>query len=247
MGDYIIEKKGHIVCFTINREKKRNAVNDEVMNGLQRALEEAKHPTIKALLIKGAGVEAFCSGGDLSVFHKLFTAEEAFGMLSKMGKILYTLSTFEKPTFCYINGLAVGGGAEIATACDIRVIQKSGRVGFIQGALGITTGWGGGTLLMKKLQRDMALQMLLSSSRYDADSLKNMGFVREIVDSERAAIEYFTALTHHSLDVMMAYKKMMLEDANNLFESMKKEIEHCSVLWATKEHHQAVASFLQKK
>ncbi|WP_335870504.1 enoyl-CoA hydratase/isomerase family protein [Bacillus sp. 2205SS5-2] len=204
MGEYVIETDKGILQFTINREKKRNAINYEVMRGLEQVLDKAKNPSIKALVIKGSGTKAFCSGGDLSAFHQLYSKEDAFGMLSKMGKILYSLATLSKPTFCYINGLAVGGGAEIATACDVVAIHENGKVGFVQGTLGITTGWGGGTLLFQKLQQEKAMEMLLSSTLYEPSDLKKMGFVQQIVESENEALEYFSVFLHHSAQVLEA-------------------------------------------
>ncbi len=70
-------------------------------------------------------------------------------MLSKMGKILYDIATLPVPTIALINGAAVGGGCEIATACDFRLVAKDAKCGFIQGTLGITSGWGGGTYLFE--------------------------------------------------------------------------------------------------
>ena len=96
---YTIEKRdmGYLL-FTITRSEKRNAINYEVMDGLTEAISLANDPAIKALVITGEGDHAFCSGGDLSVFHQLHTKEEAYAMLSKMSKILYSLLTLTKPT-----------------------------------------------------------------------------------------------------------------------------------------------------
>ncbi len=143
---YTIDNHDGIMTFTINREEKRNAVNDEVMNGLQEVITYIRgHEDVRFLVVTGAGDKSFCSGGgDLSEFHSLETEDEAFGMLSKMGgKILYDLATLPVPTIALINGTAVGGGGcEIATACDFRLVASHAKCGFIQGTLAITSGWG---------------------------------------------------------------------------------------------------------
>ena len=137
--DYLIHNEDGIMTFTINREEKRNAINYAVMDGLKEVITYIKnHDDVRFLVVTGAGEKSFCSGGDLSEFHSLETEEEAFGMLNKMGQILYDLATLPVPTIALINGTAVGGGCEIATACDFRLIASHAKAGFIQGSLAIT-------------------------------------------------------------------------------------------------------------
>ncbi|PJO45329.1 enoyl-CoA hydratase/isomerase family protein, partial [Lysinibacillus xylanilyticus] len=96
---YIIDNKEGIMTFTINREEKRNAVNDEVMDGLQEVITYIRNnDDVRFLVVTGVGDKSFCSGGDLSEFHSLETEDEAFGMLGKMGEILYDLATLPVPT-----------------------------------------------------------------------------------------------------------------------------------------------------
>src|SRR6476620_5251832 len=99
MNSYSIEKKdsGYLL-FNITRDEKRNAIDYNVMQGLLEAIKMANETEIKAFVITGSGERAFCSGGDLAVFHALNTQEEAYAMLSKMSAILYSLLTFPKPT-----------------------------------------------------------------------------------------------------------------------------------------------------
>lgn len=112
MKPYLLEEREQgCLLFTINRPEKRNAINFDVMDGLSEAINRTKKPGVKALIITGAGEDAFSSGGDLSIFHQLKTEEEAYGMLSKMSNILYRLLTLPKPTIALINGTAVGGAA----------------------------------------------------------------------------------------------------------------------------------------
>lgn len=163
-----------VVWFTIHRPEKRNAIDFEVMDKLEETIAMAeKNDNVKMLVITGTGDEAFCSGGDLSNFQHL-QAEAAKQMLEKMGKILYSLLTLPKPTVALINGTAIGGGCELATACDFRYAKGGSKIGFVQGKLGITTGWGGATMLLEKLPYTQALDILLRAERISAEKCVSM-------------------------------------------------------------------------
>ncbi|MDQ0215227.1 enoyl-CoA hydratase/carnithine racemase [Oikeobacillus pervagus] len=250
--DYRIDVEGHgLLYFTITRESKRNAVNFQVMEGLKKAIERAKEDDIKALVVTGEGERAFCSGGDLSEFHALKTESEAYEMLSKMGKILYELATLPKPTIALINGTAVGGGCEIATACDFRIARRNTKLGFIQGSLAITTGWGGGTLLLERVQPSIGLKILSEAAVYKSDSLHSVGFIDQLVDHvNKEAVEVFLEKmsTIHS-SVLSAYKQTIIRKwlETNLYTRMEQEMRTCAILWEREPHHEAVAQFLNKK
>ena len=189
MEPYLISKdqKG-ILLFTINRPEKRNAIDFEVMAGLERAIEMAGDNDVKVFAITGAGDQAFCSGGDLTAFHMLKTEEQAYGMLSRMAGILYKLLVLPKPTIAILNGSSVGGGCEIASSCDFRIGKEGIKAGFIQGNLAITTGWGGGTLLMEKLPQSNALKMLLDARIHTGDELLELGFLQDIYNGDPVEI-----------------------------------------------------------
>ncbi|MDF9762514.1 enoyl-CoA hydratase/carnithine racemase [Peribacillus simplex] len=240
-----------IMKVLINRPEKRNAVNYQLMDELKSILSEAAHDDeVKLLVLTGAGSEAFCSGGDLSEFQDLHTEEEAFTMLSKMGEILYTLAVFPKPTFALINGSAVGGGCEIAIACDFRLAKSGAKLGFVQGTLGITTGWGGASLLLEKIPEQKALKLLLDAKIHKAEEAKEFGFVDEIVGEGLDGWEKFAEdFLRHETGVLMAYKRLLVHkwEYSGLRGRMDAEIRECSKLWASDEHHDAVDRFLNKK
>ncbi|MEK4228632.1 enoyl-CoA hydratase/isomerase family protein [Solibacillus sp. FSL H8-0538] len=249
---YLIQKNDGILTFTINREEKRNAVNDDVMNGLNEVITYIKqHNDVRFLVVTGAGEKSFCSGGDLSVFHALETEDQAFGMLSKMGKILYDLATLPVPTIALINGTAVGGGCEIATACDFRLVASDAKCGFIQGTLGITSGWGGGTYLFERgLRHDRALKMLVDAKPYEAQLLYDIGWAMRVFDgSKEEALEAFIyemRKVHPS--VHQAYKEIELRKwrERNMYQRVMEEVRTCAKLWESEAHHEAVNSFLTK-
>ncbi|WP_053403387.1 enoyl-CoA hydratase/isomerase family protein [Priestia koreensis] len=249
---FTVKEDGRAV-FVINRAHKKNAINYEVMKGLKDAITACKeNDDVKVLLITGAGQDAFCSGGDVQLFHALKTEEEAYSMLYPMGGILYELMTLPKPTIAVINGIALGGGCELASACDIRIAVDSAKIGFIQGRLGITTGWGGTTILQEKLSPQSALHMLYSASTFSAEEGKEYGFIQRVVSAsalEESMKQLLEPLLQKSASVLRQYKTLYTKrwEANGLFARMQEEIQGCAVLWAGEEHHQAVESFLQRK
>lgn len=252
MKAYTIEKKDRgYLLFTITRNEKRNAIDYDVMQGLVEVIGQAKEPDIKALVITGEGSRAFCSGGDLAVFHALNTHEEAYKMLSKMSAILYSLLTLPKPTLGLVNGHAVGGGCEILAACDFRIAREGTKAGFVQGKQAITTGWGGGTILAEKLSTPKAMKILMDAELRPAEELKAEGFIDGIYNEEPlSACEHFLEkMLSIESSVLESYKNILIRkwEETKLHERMDAEVQNCSYLWESDAHHIYVNNFLNKK
>ncbi|WP_100373307.1 enoyl-CoA hydratase/isomerase family protein [Bacillus sp. FJAT-45037] len=246
----LIQEK-ELTWIVINREKVRNAIDDDVMDQLLEALGKAKQDESKAVIITGAGEVAFCSGGDLSVFRNLKTESEAWSMLSKMRNVLEELFYFPKLTIAALNGVAVGGGCEIATACDLRLAAPHVKVGFIQGTLGITTGWGGASMLYERLAQPIAMDMLMSSTVYRADEARALGFLQGIVLKEpfrQGVKEWLTPYVKLENAVLEAYKLRYIDKVprEQLSQRMKDEVAECAKLWESDEHHRAVERFISR-
>jgi enoyl-CoA hydratase len=252
MNSYLIEVDKECLRFTINRQERRNAIDFEIMEGLEQFLDKGENKEYKVLVITGAGNTAFCSGGDLSVFHQLKTEEDAYQMLSKMAMILYRLVTFPKPTIAIVNGTAVGGGCELAAACDFRLARKEVKAGFIQGNLAITTGWGGGSMLIEKIGLTNALKLLMTAEMYEAERLYEYGFFDELFDEENgmdACHRFVAKMVMLETDVLSAYKKILIRKwkETNLKQRIIEEVRSCAKLWEAETHHKQVDSFLNKK
>lgn len=249
---YLIEKnaKGYLL-FTITRAEKRNAINYEVMNGLNEAIKRASEPDIKALVITGIGNHAFCSGGDLSVFHLLHTKEEAYPMLSKMANTLYSLLTLPIPTIALMNGTAIGGGCELAISCDFRIARSGIKAGFVQGKQAITTGWGGGSILGEKISQRAAMKLLMEAEIQTAEELKEAGFIDQLFESNgKVACEQFLEnILTKELSVLRSYKMLWVRkwQEAKLRERIEEEVRNCAVLWESDAHHKHVKNFISKK
>ncbi|PLR80988.1 enoyl-CoA hydratase [Bacillus canaveralius] len=250
MEPYLLKAQNGYLMFTINRPEKRNAINYEIIDGLHEAIEMMKKPELKGLVITGAGDNAFCSGGDLAVFHLLKTEQEAYGMLSKMSEILLRLLLLPKPTFAAMNGTAVGGGCELAAACDFRIAKKGVKAGFVQGKLAITTGWGGGTILAEKIPAANAIKMLMEARVYQTEELTNLGFIDYIIEeNDLTFIHHIEKIFPLEGSVLAAYKAMLIRKwlAANIALRIEKEVRECAKLWGMEEHHNQVDKFMNNK
>lgn len=251
MDPYIISKENGVLLFTINRPDRRNAINYDVMSGLEKAIDMAADYDIKVFAITGAGDQAFCSGGDLSAFHRLKTETEAYGMLSRMAGILYNLLVLPKPTIAILNGSAVGGGCEIASACDFRIGREGMKAGFVQGNLAITTGWGGGTILLEKLSQNIAMRMLLDAKIYTVEELREFGFIHHIYKGHPidACLSFMKGSLNKETAVLESYKSLLNKkwELLSMRERMEEEAGRCAVLWEDDAHHKKVDEFMNKK
>ncbi len=249
---YSLTKAEGILTFSIDRPEVRNAVNYDVMDGLERfigRLEEERD--VKWGVLTSEGGKAFCSGGDLGEFHSFRTAEEARPMLIRMTRLLYRLASAQVPVIALMDGAAVGGGCELAAACDFRLMPSGAKAGFIQGTLAITTGWGGASLLYEKDgHHSGSLQLLMGAGVHTAETLERLGWVTEVYtgSKETALDRFLSRYAAISPDVLRAYKAVAVRkfESSDLEERMLAESEQCAFLWESEEHHDAVRRFREK-
>lgn len=249
---YQIEVSTEIAKFIIDRPERRNAINTEVADGLERFLNQVEQNEDIAYVVITGRESAFCSGGDLVEYQALRTAEEAFPMLSRMAGLLYRLTTLPVPVIGLVNGTAVGGGCEVAMACDYRLVASEAKAGFIQGTLAITTGWGGATLLMEKgRSHDCSLRLLSEAKLHHAEALVELGWATEVYDgsAEEGLQRFLHQMSTIHPSVHRAYKEVAIRKwkANALYQRMIAEVKACAILWEQDPHHEAVARFLEKK
>ncbi|MER2089242.1 MAG: enoyl-CoA hydratase/isomerase family protein [Sporosarcina sp.] len=250
---YSIAIENGIATFTIDRPEMRNAINYAVMEGLEQFLDQIEgNPDVAYAVITGAGDRAFCSGGDLTEFHSLRTTDEAYPMLSKMAGLLHRVATLPMPVIALVNGAAVGGGCEIATACDYRIVSSKAKIGFIQGTLAITTGWGGATLLFEKDgKHDRVFRLLSEAEVHTAQQMLEAEWATEVYEgtAEEGLKQFLSKMSVHHPSVHRAYKAIAIRKwtADFIRDRMIEESRQCSILWGEEAHHDAVNNFLTKK
>lgn len=170
-----LELDQELAVITIDRPLARNAIAPETMDQLEKALDAAAGA--KALVIRGAGDRAFVSGGDLKELSKLRTEEQASDMARRMRTVCDQIANFPAPVVAALNGHALGGGAEVAVAADIRVAADDIKIGFNQVALAIMPAWGGAERLAALVGPGKALMLAGSGAVLDAAEAERLGLV----------------------------------------------------------------------
>ncbi|CAM3464328.1 enoyl-CoA hydratase/isomerase family protein [Mycobacterium frederiksbergense] len=174
-----LELDGELAVITIDRPHARNAISLETMDELNKALDGAAGAS--ALAITGAGDRAFVSGGDLKELALLRTELEASSMAWRMRAICDRIAGFPGPVIAALNGHALGGGAEVAVAADIRIAADDIKIGFNQISLAIMPAWGGAERLGHLVGRSQALLLAGTGRVLDAPAAERVGLIDQVV------------------------------------------------------------------
>jgi enoyl-CoA hydratase len=168
-----------LAVLTIDRPHARNAISLDTMDQLEKALDAVEGAS--ALAITGAGDRAFVSGGDLKELSAIRTEEDAAAMARRMRSICDRLASFPAPVIAALNGHALGGGAEVAAAADIRLAADDIKIGFNQVALEIMPAWGGAERLAALVGKSRALLLAGTGTVLDAAHAERIGLVDQVL------------------------------------------------------------------
>ncbi|MEQ8661015.1 MAG: enoyl-CoA hydratase/isomerase family protein [Gammaproteobacteria bacterium] len=202
-----------VLHVTIDRAEKRNAIAQAVLGELGATFRaHAGDATLRLAVIRGAGTRCFAAGGDLHEFESLREATAVREMNRFSTAALDAIRDFPLPVIAALNGDAIGGGGELAMACDMRVFARLARIGFVQGQMCISTAWGGGADLMRVAGAATALRMLTRAEFIAADEARLLGLADAVQDADEdfaATLETFIApMRERKPHVMRAYKAL---------------------------------------
>jgi enoyl-CoA hydratase len=177
-----IERRGPLLIATIDRQARMNSLSPEVHTGFLDTWTSLRDdPSVRAIVITGAGDRAFVSGGDLKELSALRTELEASSMAFRMRSICDRIAGFPTPTIAALNGHALGGGAEFAVAADIRLAADDIKIGFNQVTLEIMPAWGGAERLVALVGYSKALLLAGTGSVLDAAEAQRIGLVDKVL------------------------------------------------------------------
>jgi enoyl-CoA hydratase len=238
-----------IVVITFNRPEARNALDLETMRRFAHAVYQLPGwERLRAVVITGAGVDAFCSGGDLAELSGYPSADDAREMIELMGDALLALECLPVPVIAAINGYALGGGSEIALACDLRVVDEAAQMGFVQVNMALTPGWGAGQRLLRLVGYGKAMELLLRGTRLKAAELTALGLANVVAprgEALNAALDWAHQIAAAPPAVVRGIKTLLQAGLKNPYQqALNIERDLFPPLWADEPHLQAVNQFL---
>ncbi|MES2154548.1 MAG: enoyl-CoA hydratase-related protein [bacterium] len=242
-----IDDKG-IATLTINRPEALNALNADVLDVLGSTVK-GLHGKAKAILVTGSG-KAFVAGADIAAMANL-NGEQAAAFSRKGQAAFQELCDFPGPVVAAVNGYALGGGLELALACDIIIASDKASVGQPEVSLGVVPGFGGSQRLPRRVGPGIAKFLLMTGDRVKADVALQMGIVDRVVPHDtlipecRKLLE--TILAHGPLAVA-SVKKLVDEGLEtDLWEGLEFEAEGFGASFRTADQKEGMKAFLEKR
>lgn len=242
---------GAIATITINRPESFNAINHEVLKELEETLQMLEEKDeVRILVITGAGMKAFAAGADIHHMNSLDAKEtESF---IKMGQsVMNQVANSKKITIAAINGHALGGGFELALACDLRIAVQHARLGLPEVSLGIIPGWGGTQRLAKLVGPATAKEWILTGGQMDAETAERLGIVQQVVTSEELmdACQELAAkiLGNAPLAVRLAKEAIDISMEKPIDEGLSIEADYFVQCFQTEDRQEGFAAFFEKR
>ena len=252
MSSLLIEDNAGVVVLTMHRPQVKNCIDDALMAALDSAVEAlASREDLVAVVLTGAGQDAFCAGGDLKWMAGFDTPEKGQGMSRRMQGILHRLAGLPVPVIAVLNGYAFGGGTEIALAADLRIMESHAFFCFKQAQVGVMTGWGGGARLLDLVGYGRAFELLTTCPRVGPAEAIAMGLANREAptgDGLAAAMELAGQLLRAS-PTSIRTTKSLLNRARGVDPVAASEIEAdlFGDVWMSSEHKEALAAFSEKR
>ncbi|MFN8527722.1 MAG: enoyl-CoA hydratase/isomerase family protein [Anaerolineae bacterium] len=241
-----------IAVLTFNRPDARNALDLDAMRQFARTVDQLhSEPNLRVVIVTGAGETAFCAGADLVEMSARPSAEDGAAMISLMGDALLHLEQIPVPVIAAINGYALGGGGEVALACDLRVVDETARLGFVQAKRGVIPGWGGGQRLLRQVGYARAMELLLSARTLTPVDLEALGLLaRPIAPAGKAldaALSFASEIAALDPMVVRATKHLLQTGLTQPYaDALTVERSLFPPLWAGDARQQATRAFLER-
>lgn len=250
MANVQYEKNGHTGLITLNKAADLNALNAAFIQEINKALDQAEQDEdVYALIITGAG-KAFIAGADIAEMYEKDRA--AIMEWSALGSGLnLRLENMRFPVIAAINGYALGGGLELALACDIRLASERAKMGLPETGLGVICGAGGTQRLPRVVGEGMAKEMIFTAAVIDARQALNIGLVNRVVPAEAlmdAAFQIADAIGKNGPVAIGAAKKAIaFSSVSGIEEGCLFEREIFSRLFETEDQKIGMGGFLRKE
>ncbi len=241
-----------VAVITIDRPHVLNALNSDTLDELQAVLDElSTDPSVGAIVLTGAGERSFVAGADIRQFQELSSAVEASRFALRGQAVLNAIESLAKPVIAAVNGYALGGGCELAMACDIRLAADVARFGQPEINLGMIPGYGGTQRLARLVGRGGAELLCLTGDPIDAAEALRLGLVdrvfpaADLLDEARALALKLCSKPPVALALIKQAIRVGLE--GSLAEGLAYEAAQFGLAFDTQDRQEGVAAFLEKR
>jgi len=249
-SEVLVERDGHVACVTINRPAVMNALSLNTLNELEKTIDAlAGDDEIRAVVITGAGEKAFVAGADITEIRDLDRAGgEAF---ARRGQDLFRkIEMMPKAVIAAVNGFALGGGCELAMACDIRVASENAKFGQPEINLGILPGYGGTQRFTRLLGYGKAAELLMTGVMINAEQAREMKLVERIVPEGSAvkeATDLARAIAGKAPLAIAAIKRAMDASQSDHSDGFLCEAQEFGAIMESEDKAEGLDAFLEKR
>lgn len=244
------ENNEGLATVTINRPKAMNALNKDVLKELLDVFHAiSEDDDVKAIIVTGEG-KAFVAGADIAEMSKL-NANEGRKMMRLGHRLMNFIENIEKPVIAAVNGFALGGGCELAMACDIRISSTKAKYGQPEVGLGIIPGFGGTQRLSRLVGKGMAKYLIMTAEIVNADEAFRIGLVEKLVEPEMLieAAEKLARNIMAKAPIAIGTAKTAINKGYDLgiLEGSALEIEAFTASFASEDKSEGMSAFLEKR
>ncbi len=246
----LVERRGRVALITINRPEKRNALNIKMRQEGAAALEELRaDDEVRVVIFTGAGDKAFIAGADIAEFAERTAITQRDVMTER--SLFNAIDTFPKPVIAMINGYCLGGGCELALACDLRIASETASFGQPEINLGIIPGGGGTQRLTHLVGEGKAMELILTGDIIDAKTAYMLGLVNLVVpaaDLEAKTMEIAGRIAEKSpIALRMAKEAVKTASRATLDEGLRREVDLFALCFSSEDKDEGVKAFLEKR
>jgi len=252
MANILVNKNASLLEIILNRPDDGNALSLELIEELNEILENYQHDLeIKLVTITGQGDKFFIAGGDIKELNAVRSDSDIDDMIKLGRKTLDMIRYYPVPVIALINGYALGGGAELAMACDYRLAVEKASIGFVHSTLNITTAWGGIIDLIYLLGHTKALLTLIEGKTIKAKEAQELGLIDSVfddIDSAYLSIESIKKTFEKCNGDIIRSNKTIVNESKRLFHQNLESTEATEFkkTWSSKEHWDALEILLSE-
>ncbi len=246
-----VEQDGHVALVTMDREQALNTFNEDQLRDLLKAFQTlAERDEVRAVVLTGAGSRAFAAGADVKAMVTMSAQEGlAFGRLGQ--EVASAIERLPQPVIAAVNGFALGGGCEIALACDLRLASEGASFAQPEVTLGILPGWGGSQRLPRLIGPGRASEMILTGRRVGADEALSWGLVNAVHPAGRLLDEAKALASRIAENSPMAIRRakrmMRFALAGDLASGMEREAEAFGESFGSADQREGMSAFVEKR